>query len=222
MQLAPRSCDILAAMSLPYHLLLACLLVPVVVSGCGSSCGCGSSSSDETAGGGGAGTQEAAGGAGAQEAAGGAPGNAALDGGSLQGWCVAQCEQRERCGSLDEETPVEECADECVLDWGQPEVYRSDVMAALTACYEEVECSESSDSCLREGALVVSSDPDSDPRMVECGAKSTTCEATASPFHDDLCLIGYFLESAAAASFDACLDEPCESAADCARGVYRG
>lgn len=132
------------------------------------------------------------------------------------GYCLAQCETRWRCGSLNlEERSLQECASRCASDYGNPAVYRADMFDAMVECVEELDCGHSIDECNFIGANVASSDPENFPIVATCLAKQEKCGATESPFSDDICLLGIFLVEAAYTAFDACMTETCAEVANC-------
>jgi hypothetical protein len=88
-------------------------------------------------------------------------------------------------------------------------------MAAMQACLQNLACTSSIDDCNIVGANVVSSDPESDPRMVTCMAKASACSGYANPFSDDICLVGLFLVEAKQSAFDACMTQPCQTVLAC-------
>ena len=161
----------------------------------------------------------AAGGAGAGQAGIGGnttAGSSGASSGSLQAFCAAQCDERYRCGTLDvAEKPRDACIQGCVNSWGPVDVYRGDVFAAMQTCLQNLSCSTSIDDCNIAGASVVSSDPENDPRMVSCLAKTNSCSGSANPFNDDICLAGLFLTDANKPAFDACMNQPCDTVLPC-------
>jgi hypothetical protein len=191
------------------YLLIACGsdTAPAAVSTGGSS-GVGGSTTSTGAGGTGGG----------QAGAGGttAAGTGTSLSGSLEAYCGALCDERYRCGSLDiNQKPRDQCVSSCVNSWGPVDVYRGDVMGAMQSCLQNLTCSASVDDCNIVGANVVSSDPQSDPRLVACMVKTSACSGSANPFNDDICLLGLLLVEAQKAGFDACMTQPCDAVLAC-------
>jgi hypothetical protein len=141
--------------------------------------------------------------------------------GSLEGYCGAVYDERARCGDLPENyrSRSEDIAD-CVHDFGRPDVYRGDVFGAIQACLATLECSRSVDECNMDGALVVSSDPEKHPLITTCMAKVADCKNSATPFHDDSCLMGLFLLESLKPDFNICMGKPCDAVGACLSALF--
>lgn len=141
--------------------------------------------------------------------------DASLPSGSLEGFCGALCDERNRCGSLDPNVTRAECIAGCVFDWGPSDVYRGDVFAAIQACLANLDCSRSVDECNLDGANVVSSDPENHPLVTNCMAKAAACKGSDNPWNDDACLMGLFMLESLKPDFNACMDKPCDEVRAC-------
>jgi hypothetical protein len=193
--------------------------LPWVLVACGSGTAPSAASTAGSAGTGGSTASMGAGGAGGGQA--GAGGTTVADtgplpAGSLEASCGALCDERYRCGSLDiNQKPRAECVSSCVNSCGPVDVYCGDVMAAMQVCLQNLTCGASVDNCNVVGANVVSSDPQNDPRLVACMAKTSACSGSANPFNDDICLVGLLLVESVKTGFDACMTQPCDAVLAC-------
>jgi hypothetical protein len=70
------------------------------------------------------------------------------------------------------------------------------------------------------GALVVSSDPENDPLITSCMAKVAACKDSATPLHDDSCLMGLFMLESLKPDFNACMGKPCDAVGACVGALF--
>jgi hypothetical protein len=201
-------------------LVFACLgCLPCALSACSSDTAPAAVNAAGSTGVGGSTASTGAGGTGGGQAGTGgttAAGTGTSPSGSLAAYCGALCDERYRCGLLDiNQKPRDECVSSCVNSWGPVDVYRGDVMGAMQACLQSLTCSASVDDCNIVGANVVSNDPQNDPRVVACMARTSSCSGSTNPFNDDICLLGLFLVEAQKPSFDACMTQPCDAVLAC-------
>ena len=130
-------------------------------------------------------------------------------------------DERNRCGSLppDYRSRAADIAN-CVGEFGPLDVYRGDVFGAIQACLATLECGRSVDECNMAGALVVSSDPENDPLITSCMAKVAACKDSATPLHDDSCLMGLFMLESLKPDFNACMGKPCDAVGACVGALF--
>lgn len=133
--------------------------------------------------------------------------------------CDAICSKDTRCATANEPASSD-CMSNCGADFSKPEVYRADALAALSACFGELGCDTTDDSCTEQAILAAVSNPTADPRYTSCRSRFESCNVSApGSFSDDICSWRLILTNAVQAPLDDCLALDCDAVSDCIDGL---
>jgi hypothetical protein len=138
----------------------------------------------------------------------------------LDATCESQCSRSDRCPDPDITSPPhEDCVSSCLGKLGDAGVFRQDVVAALSDCYDSLACNVSDDTCTGEAVAVVTTTPTEDPHFQQCVSRHDTCDSGGGGFSDDECVLRFFLVQSAQLDFDACLQQDCSTISACLDGL---
>ena len=93
--------------------------------------------------------------------------------------------------------------------------YQPGFLASLTDCYPTLTCAESEDRCGTQALVKINPNWTTDPELLACIQKASTCNNAGTGFSDDYCNGLIYLDTAPANSLRKCLNLACESIQAC-------
>jgi len=129
--------------------------------------------------------------------------------------CEATCGRQQRCNG----DPAPTCVPDCADDFANAAQHtRADMLRALGACHDRLECGSSDDGCVLRAMEDVGIVPEEAVEAADfkaCKAKQNECQGTAFSFSGDECATLIFMTSSSRPKAAACYQKSCEETRDC-------
>jgi hypothetical protein len=135
---------------------------------------------------------------------------------SVDALCRASCDHKAACGRLATNQTKDSCIAACKKD-GDPMAakFKPGFLANLAVCYPTLTCAESDDRCGNQAMVKINPNWTTDPELLACIEKASTCNDAGPGFSDDYCNGFIYFDTAPANSLRKCLNLACESVKAC-------